>query len=388
MKKIIYNNIAFISILGLFLLASCDSNNQHPDSVNLGANVRLENETISNLDQNEDLELNLITNPNVSVESISIFKGANKVADASVISSSKATFSASVLAPYNEFGEDKDEDFGVFEDISIISELSNGNTIDHIYHIEVTEAISFDRATVNEVEYKNPYDDIVSEDGEKEELKKEVIYNIFTAKAIPEIKVEWKKNADGTYAIVEKESGAAFNSKADTINLKTLDYITKYNLEKGDTLYYRITATKGAISESLETKVAILPQIMSAKSSFAFSDKNKKFSFSDSEQTDLEYSKPLTLTSSSSLAFAELSLSGTELSDYYNRGDLFDARNDFEAASPLNSISSLQKDQVYLYKIVIDELEFYGMIKIGDIIVTNNDEEVVNIEFKKGNILE
>ncbi|MFV0249392.1 MAG: hypothetical protein ACK5H1_10620 [Tenacibaculum sp.] len=377
MKKIIYTRFILGFIFSVFLLASCDNENQQP-VVDLGANVLLEYGSISNFDRDEELDLKIITNPNVSVESISIFKDGTKVADANLISSDKATFSASVLSPYNQFGEDKDEDFGTFDDISIVSSLSNGNTIDNIYPITVKKALSLGNSSVSEIEYKNPY---------TSEEHIEVVYNVFTAKAnLDEVKVEWKKNSGGAYATVDKDGGLAFGLKTDTINLKSLD-LSMLGFQKGDTLYCKFTAIKGVITESLETGIIILPQTMNSTGSFTFSSENSQFSFSDSEEAELEYSYPSTLMSSGAITFSKLTLSGDELKDYYNRGDLFDARDDFEATSPVSTISSLQKDEVYLYKVVRDELEFYGMIKIGDIVIVNDQEEI-SIEFKEGNILE
>ncbi|SEB78220.1 hypothetical protein SAMN04489761_1752 [Tenacibaculum sp. MAR_2009_124] len=380
MKKSIYKSLLATSALSLLVLTSCDTNESPYNFDDLGGNVIPVNSSITNFDTNEDLDLKIFTDANISIQSISILKDGNRVSDASIISDEKATYNASSLAPYNQFQDDQGNtvDYGVFN-VSIVTELSNGKTIDNEHPVTVKKALSLE-TEVSEIEYKNPYN---QPDENGNAVKKEISYDIFTAKAsIDEVIVEWKKNSNGTYS----DTGNSFNTESDIIDLKTLAYINEYNLQIGDTLYYRVTAKKGSISESIETSVAINTQTTNTAGDNLFSNSNNEFSFSESATAEVTYSAS-TITSAGSIAFLKLNLSGQDLEDYYSAGDLFMIRDDFNAGSSISSITPLELNDIYLYKILRDGTTFYGMIKIGDIVYTNGNEEV-NITYKEGSILE
>lgn len=383
MKKII-NTALLVAFVGVFF--SCDNEGELPYKyVDLKGNVILKDKKITRFDQNEDLKISIITAEGVTVESIEVRKDSikTKVANA-VIDDSSASFNASALAPYDKFGKDKDELYGSF-DVSLLSKLSNGKTIDNKYPISVVKAVSFS-SEVESIEYKRPYDEKTKKG--KDSIQKNIIYKVSPLYAkIDKVTLAWKKNEKGTYA----DTGKTLDIKKDTIDLRTLDYITKYNLKVGDTLYYRLTAEKGSITESLETQVAIVTQAtdVSGANQF-FADKsyfNLTTKSTKKEGAELEYGvNKISSTSSAGIQFVASSLTGKSLDTYYSKGDLFKIKDDFNAGTSTTSISGLVKGKVYLYKVIRDSKTYYGMIKIGDILNTGTDSEKISIVYKEGTL--
>lgn len=375
-----------IGLLASFtgILFSCDNEGELPYKYSdLQANVILKNNKITRFDQNEDLKISILTAKGITVQSIEVRKDGKKIADAT-INGTEATFNSSTLAPYDKFGKDKNELYGSFN-VSLFSKVSNGKTIDNSYPISVVKAISFP-SEVASLEYKRPYDE-KNKKGEVS-IHKNIIYKVAPLYAtIDAVTLEWKKNKAGAYT----DTGETLNVKKDTINLKTLDYISKYNLKVGDTLYYKITAKKGSLSESAETMVAIVSQKTDVSGSNQFfTDKpyyNLMTKAEVKKEAELEYSmNTISATVNAGVQFVASTLSGTALETYYATGDLFKLKEDFDAGTVVTSISNPIKGQVYLYKVVRSSKAYYGMIKIGDVLNPGTASEKISISYKEGTL--
>ncbi len=379
MKNLVYKVLLGASMT--VILGACNDEDSGPDFVDLGANVLLQNGSITPLDRNEDIKLKIFSKTGVKVEGIEIHKDAKKVSDAKIVSEELATFNASTLAPYDQFGDKKDQKYGTFN-VSLVSKLSNGKTINNKFPLKVISTISFTN-TIESLEYKNPYTKL---DKDKKEVTKNIVFKSNALTTLDEVTVAWKKNKNGTYAPTKEN----YFTKKDgnyTINLKTLNYLNEYNLNAGDTLYYRVTAKKGNLTDSSETKVAIVTQAMSAAKSFTFSEGNKSLGFLDADKVDVEYGSE-TITSTGGLKFFKVTKTGDDLEKYFTDGDLFNARVDFDDNTSTTSISNFELNDVYLYKTKRDDKVSYGLIKITEVLVVNGVQKNVKIDYKEGVIYE
>jgi len=380
-NKLKYIIVAFLAI-GMY---SCDDEEYSLEGADIGGNSILKDSKISVFDTNEDLKIELITANGITVSSLDINKEGSKIADAS-INGTSATFSSSSLGTFL-FGDDLDETTGSFS-IDFLSTLSNGQTYTNDYSVKVAHAIEMDEEQAS-VKYMDTTSQIVS-------------FSTFTKYAtIDNLKVEWKKGKLGTYA---EDSNYSFDDDNMEIELNDMDYINDYNLIAGDTLYYKFTATSGALTDFTETSIAIKAQLMSGTTTGLVSSTSTEYNFTNKEAKDgeIEFVSPLGFTviapAAMELEFVEITLpAGVSAGDYFSTGDIADAKTQFNNGPTMISTSNLTKDMLYAYKIIRIEKDaddenvnqtYYGLLKISDIVLTNpNSHEEVNFDFKEGHLI-
>jgi len=380
-NKLKYIIVAFLAI-GMY---SCDDEEYSLEGADIGGNSILKDSKISVFDTNEDLKIELITANGITVSSLDINKEGSKIADAS-INGTSATFSSSSLGTFL-FGDDLDETTGSFS-IDFLSTLSNGQTYTNDYSVKVAHAIEMDEEQAS-VKYMDTTSQIVS-------------FSTFTKYAtIDNLKVEWKKGKLGTYA---EDSNYSFDDDNMEIELNDMDYINDYNLIAGDTLYYKFTATSGALTDFTETSIAIKAQLMSGATTGLVSSTSTEYNFTNKEAKDgeIEFVSPLGFTviapAAMELEFVEITLpAGVSAGDYFSTGDIADAKTQFNNGPTMISTSNLTKDMLYAYKIIRIEKDaddenvnqtYYGLLKISDIVLTNpNSHEEVNFDFKEGHLI-
>ncbi len=390
------NKIKYLALLFLVIaIYSCDDDDGKIEYYDLGANAIMEDTEISRLDQDVDLSIDLITVDGVSVNSIEVYEDDVKITDA-IISDSKATFNSSVLLPF--LFDDGDgnitEPTGAF-DLSMLSALSNGKFIDNDFSIDVVNAITMDDE-LESVKYLDT-------------TTQEISYSTFTAYAtIDEVIVKWKKNKAGTYV---EDTNKTLSTVRDTIGLDELDYINDYGLAINDTLYYKFIAKSGVLTDEAITSIAILTQDMNTSVSADLSSSTDddmniyNFETGNREDAEIEYdSNGFKISGSTALSFVKFS--PTSVDEYFAAGDLFDAEMDFNAGSQQTSFSSVNVDDIFVYKITRDILQeddddddtndvfvtvvFYGILKIDAVteVTTNSGIDTkIGFEFKEGTII-
>ncbi len=380
------NNIKYIILAFLTIgMYSCDEEEYSLEGADIGGNSILKDTKISVFDTNEDLQIELITSEGTTVSSLAVNKSGSKIADAS-INGAAATFSSSSLGTFI-FGENSDEPTGSFS-VDFLSTLSNGQTYTNDYTIEVVHAITMDKEQAS-VKYMDTTSQIVS-------------FKTFTKHAkIDKLMVEWKKGKLGTYA---EDSNYTFNDDLMKIDLKDFAYVNEYSLVAGDTLYYRFTAQSGSLMDVTETSIAIVAQEMGSTNKGLVSTTSTEYSFTNKEAKngEIKYVSPLGFEviapTAMKLEFVEITLpTGVTATDYFNNGDIVDAKTQFNNGPTMNATSNLVKDMLYAYKIIRVEKDkdkkdvnqtYYGLLKIGDIILTNStSHEEINFDFKEGYLI-
>jgi len=376
-----YLILAFLAI-GIY---SCDDEEYSLEGADIGGNSVLTDKKISLFDTNEDLNIDLFTADGLTVNSIVVNKDGSKIADATVNGAS-ASFSTSSLGTFM-FGDDLDETTGSFS-VDFLSTLSNGQTYTNDNTIKVVHAIEMDEEQAT-VKYMDTTSQVVS-------------FSTFTKYAtIDNVVVAWKKGKLGTYA---EDSNYTFDDDNMEIELNDLDYINDYSLVAGDTLYYKFTATSGALTDFAETSIAIKAQLMDGATAGLVSTTSTEYSFTNKEAKngEIEFVSPLGFTvvapAAMELEFVEITLpAGVTAGDYFSTGDIVDAITQFNNGPTMVSTSNLVKDMMYAYKIIrVEKNEddedvnqtYYGLLKIGDIVLTNpTSKEEVNFDFKEGHLI-
>ena len=379
------NNIKYLLLAFLAItIYSCEEDNSSLDYYDLEANVILVDKKISVFDQNVDLEINLLTQEGILVNSIEVFKDGSKITDAT-INGTTASFNSSNLTPFL-FENSETEEFtdltGSF-DVSLYSTLSNGKFINQSSPVTVVNAIT-KKEELAYVKYSDTTSQIIS-------------FKTFTAHAtIDEVMVQWKKNKTGTYV---EDTTKTLSTEEDTINLGDLDYINNYGLAKNDTLYYKFIAKSGLLTDEVTTSIAIKTQAMNASSTVDLTsstmDKMNVFNFETQmrENAEIAYkNKGFEVSVDANIEFVKIT--PTNVEDYFTDGDLFDAESDFNSGTSQASFSNVSVDDLYVFKTtrtVNDEtITYFGLLLINDVTTVTNDsgEEVtIEFEFKEGNII-
>ena len=379
------NNIKYLLLAFLAItIYSCEEDNSSLDYYDLEANVILVDKKISVFDQNVDLEINLLTQEGILVNSIEVFKDGTKITDATIDGTS-ASFNSSNLTPFlfeNSETEELTDLTGSF-DVSLYSTLSNGKFINQSSPVTVVSAIT-NKEELAYVKYLDTTSQIIS-------------FKTFTAHAtINEVIVQWKKNKTGTYV---EDTTKTLSTEEDTINLGDLDYINDYGLAINDTLYYKFIAKSGLLTDEVTTSIAINTQAMNASSTVDLTsstmDKMNVFNFETQmrEDTEIAYkNKGFEVSVDANIEFVKIT--PTNVEDYFTDGDLFDAEVDFNSGTSQTSFSNVSTDDLYVFKTTRtaddETITYFGLLLINDVTTVTNDsgEEVtIEFEFKEGTII-
>lgn len=377
MKKYI-KYLSFCILAGIGL-SSCDAddNGYKEDPVDLGGYAYLQNRTISVLDQNEQVSIEIFTDDNVQVESIAIEDGDGQQLTTASVSGDVATFNTSELGDFL-FGND--DVTGSFP-LTIVTTLSNGQVVRDPASISVVHAVSVDG--VETIQFRDPRssDETVLE------------YSVFTHGApIDTFNLEWKEGEEGTFVNDTME----LDPTGGEIDLANLDY-DAYGLQPGDTLFYRFTATSGALSDQAVTSVAVVPQAFETSESGMISNDEgaSQFSFADaetlpgnSEVGEVMFSGTADLPGFSAANGSDIQFVNVTDQDLSADDGVLAASEAFEAGIPSSSITNAASGDVYVYKVTrevenengeIEVIEYYGIIEIGT--VTVEDGEIVSFTF-------
>lgn len=382
MKKYLkYISFCFLAGVGL---SSCDSddNGYREDPINLGGFTYLVDRSISNLDDNADLELRVFSNEGVEVESIEILQEGSSIATAN-ISGETATFNSAALGTL-------DPDADAFS-IRVRSQLSNGRTAEDPASISVGHAIQIDG--VEQIRYLDPTS--------SDETILGYSIDVHSA-AIDDFMLEWKRGEEGTFA---EETNITLDPAGGEIDLAELDY-DAYGLQPGDTLFYRFTATSGSLTDQVVTSTVVVPQDFESSQEGNISNNPgmSQFSFAtgenfaeDSDEGEIIFTDPsgFGAVNASDVEFVEIT---SDPQTFYEEADLMDARDAFNSSlTTQTAVTDVESGEVYVYRITrqiedeegtFETVTFYGILQIGDVTTINESDVNFNIEFAEGVIVE
>ncbi|MBP2830955.1 hypothetical protein J8281_02045 [Aquimarina sp. U1-2] len=368
-----------------------------------GATIRIEDSEITALDANSDLTLNLSGNNQIT--SISIVKEGQEFEDGdtfsedenigtATISGDVATFSASTLLPFvfpgKEEGDTKST--GSF-DLDITYE---GGEISPAF---VRQTVTVRNVTQVSQEVKS----VIVKDTATSAIK----FGASTGVAPIDSFVVTVRDQNGTQlADISDQFEISNNRVNDSIVIERETYITEYNKSKGDTLIYSFTATSGTLSQTTETKVAIVPQPLGEIVEGVFAKDTTRnqlnlltgeTSIKDAFSGDIEFVGPQGFeaisntnddgqTYTTDIEFVELSINGAKAFEAYN--DVEQAKEDFDAGTAVSSVQ-VQNGDIYVYKITrnvgtaeepVDKV-FYGAILVNEVTITNPSAADPGVEF-------
>ncbi len=411
--KTLIKSIFVASIIVSAYSCSDDDEVSGATGTRAGATVRLADSEITIFDVNKELTLNLSGEDQIS--SISIIKEGQDFEDgetfsedesigSATVSGEVATFNSSTLMPFifpgKEEGDTKST--GSF-DLDITYE---GATI--------SPAVVRQTITVgNVVAVTQEVASVIVNDTMTSTIK----FNAATAGATINNFVVTVSDQDGVLLDdISNEFELDNNAVSDSIVITRGTYITDYAQTKGDTLTYSFTASSGALSQTVETKVAIVPQPLGEPTdgSFKNDDTENQFnlltgetSIDDAFSGDIDFVGAQGFGAISNtvdgetytvdIQFVKLSITGEE--DYLDYNDVEQAKVDFDAGAASSSVQ-VQNGDIYVYKVVrnvgteedpVVLKDFYGAILVGDVVVTNagpNAGIEINLLARESSIIE
>ncbi|WP_373057134.1 hypothetical protein [Zunongwangia sp. H14] len=382
MKNLKFWGLCLFIAIGL---ASCENEDDYLEDhyKYIGGYAKLTDRSLSRFDTDEDLNIDFITAEGVTAESVEILQDGEVIGTATV-SGESATFNSSILGNY-EFPDDDgvDEEEGEY-DIRIRTTYSNGNFSEDPFTVSVGKVVSLGNAGD---EYSNPTETTMDSLSSVE-----LAYEVYTLSApVDEVTLMFKKNADGTYT----NSGVDLSAEGGYIKLSETDY-EDLNLMVNDTLYYKVTATSGSMTDVVESMVAITPKAFSTTNSVTLTDdpllnqlnlSTGEISAESNEEGEIRYMDPVgfEVVNDADISFVEVE------SDFFDDADVLSARAAFEAGTPVTSVTNLESGDVYVYKTTrdvededenVETYNFYGVLRISN--VTSVDGEVVSYDIEYG----
>lgn len=384
MKKYI-KHLSFCLLAGVGL-SSCDTddNGYKEDPVDVGGYAYLQDRSITVLDQNETVSINLMSDDNVTFESVAIEDGdGNQIATATV-SGETATFNTSSLGDFM-FGDDNDEVTGSFP-LTIVSTLSNGMVVRDNASISVGHAVHV--SGPSEVQYMDgtESDDVVLE------------YSVEPFGAtVDDFTLEYKIGSEGTYQVDQVNP---VEGTEGTIDFADLDY-EAYGLQPGDTIFYRWTATSGELTDQAMTSVAIVPQ--------AFTDGASGTVYQDETMSELSLwtgDNYAAETGSGDIAFtgsaAAPGFTAVEGSDIMfaetseEINSVLDARDAFEnSLVTSDTVPLVESGDVVVYKVTreienedeeMETVTHYGYIEVGSVTIVDGETVSFEVDASEGQV--
>lgn len=383
-KYLTYISFCLIAAVS-FTSCDTDDNGYREEPRQVGAFAYLSDRSITLLDQNADLSIDLHTNAGVTFESIELVQDGSTITTAN-ISGDVATFNSSAFGDFL-FGENLDKETGSFN-FTLVSTLSNGEVLRENVSVNVGHALSLDE--VESVRFRDPTSD-------EETI---LTYSVSTHSAtIDDLTLEWKKNDAGTFT---EDTSITIDPAGGEIDLAAIDY-DYYDLNPGDTLYYRFTAQSGNLTDVAETQIAILPQDFEATSEQTLSGNGTASQVDLStgdifpeghENGEIGFMDPagFRVINDVDLEFVRI-LDNSET--FYEEADLMDARAAFNSGLKQTFFTDVEFGDVFVYRITRDvededggitQITSYGILRVGD--VTSGADISFDIAFAEGVILE
>ncbi|CAL67802.1 hypothetical protein [Christiangramia forsetii] len=378
MKK--YLKLASLSVLIAVGLTSCeaDDDGYRDDPTEIGGYATLSDRSISRFDRNSDLNINFFATEAVSVESVEIIQGGSVVGNATV-SGETATFNTSILGDFTFPDDDGvDQQTGSYP-IRIRTTYSNGEVSEDPFTVGVEKVISLgDNATETTMDSLSAVT---------------LNYEVSTFSAnVDDVMLELKRNSDGTFidsdVDVATDGGSVMLSETNFADL---------NLGVNDTLFYKLTATSGNLTDITSGQVAITPKAFTNSNSVTLSDDLTMNQLDlatgaisgDGEDNgaDIRFLDPtgFEVIDGSDVSFVKL--------DEDFDADVLTARAAYEDGDTITSATDLENGDIFVYKDTrdvededgnIETQNFYGIFRIGSVSVVDGNAVSFDIDYSDG----
>jgi hypothetical protein len=398
MKK----NIVKISLLALLVSFSSCTQDEELAMLNAGGNTVLKDTKISRLDTNSDIKIGVILKAGVSVNKLEIFyntaaSGAivlgTKIGDAT-INGDLATLSSSKLITNSNFVSNQSKASGTIA-LAFVTTYSDGSITTNPYSLTVARGIDWKILDADGVPVTNSTSGTTNinylDNTTGVNVLRYAVYKKYANTVVDNVTVQWKKNKAGTYSV----GVATFPITKGEIDLGNLDYAA-YGLAVNDTLYYKISVKSGTQTDYIQTAIAINTQEFGDSKSAEITDAltANKFSFAtglnyantNTTKGEIVFTSPYGIAKTGTTAITFVKSNSTD----YDTADLFSAEVDFLAGTAVTSLTNLAKDDLIIYKIVREDVAYYGMIKVGDlssITLNSNTTKAFAFDHKEGTIL-
>lgn len=393
MKKYI-KQIAILTLFASF--ASC-SEDYSPDMTSTGGNTVLTTTSISRLDKNYDLNINIINKEGVSTSKVEVFynlgtssiKLGDKVGDATIKGDGKtATINTSKLRDFEHFGADKDLTTGTFS-LVVVSTFSDGSKITNPYTLTVGKGISWTDADGKLSKTSGVLQVKYLDKTEKTNVIRYKVANKSTT-TVDKVTMQWKKNKAGVY----NTGDDTFPKTKGSIDLGKIDYAA-YDLAVGDVLYIKFTVTAGTQTDYIETAITVITQDFDADQKASLTDaltanklnlaKNMVYADTDTKNGEIVFTAPFGISKEGTTEISFVKVSSASAT-YYDDANLFSVEVDYMAGTKVTSLTNLAMNDIVIYKITRGTVESYGLIKVGDL-TTVNTTNSFNFNYKEGTIL-
>lgn len=364
-------SLCFLVALGV---SSCEpaEDDIRPEPRELGGYAYLSDRTISPFDKNENLNIDLFTAEGVEVESVEVLQNGEVLTEAS-ISGESATFNASVFDTL-EVGDEYP--------VRIRTTLSNGNVAEDPFTLTVADAIVVDEAPES-VTFMDTTTAVVS-------------YSTFSQVApIDNVSLFFRNGVEDEYSLIADDldlSGGEFN-------FGEFDY-AEHNVNPGDTIYYRFLAQSGELSEEAVAVIPVVPQEFRSSTVAELSEDPEMDSYSlatgeyvANEEAEILFMDPLGFETQMGLDFVQATVPDDMTAvEFLEETDLMEAENIYMEGEPMTSFEDVEAGDIFVYRVVRqnedgEEVVYYGMIRIGNVMVTNGTEESFDFEYTEGTII-
>jgi hypothetical protein len=398
MKK----NIVKISLLALLVSFSSCTQDEELAMLDAGGNTVLKDTKISRLDTNSDIKIGVILKAGVSVSKLEIFyntaaSGAivlgTKIGDATV-SGDLATLSSSKLIADPNFVSNQSKASGTIA-LAFVTTYSDGSITTNPYSLTVARGIDWKILNADGASVTNATSGTTNikylDNTTGVNVLRYAVYKKYANTVVDNVTVQWKKNKAGTYSV----GVATFPITKGEIDLGNLNYST-YGLAVNDTLYYKISVKSGTQTDYIQTAIAINTQEFGASASAEITDAltANKFSFAtglnyaDTNTTkgEVVFTSPYGISKTGTTSITFVKSNSTD----YDTADLFSAEVDFLEGTAVTSLTNLAQDDLIIYRIVRDDVTYYGMIKVGDLsssTLNGTTTKTFTFEYKEGTIL-
>lgn len=232
MKK--YLNLSCCLLLALgFVSCNIDDEITIEQRGDIGGYAYLMDNSVSVFDTNEDLTIKIFNAEGVTAQSVDILQDG-EVIGSGTVSGETATFNTSILGALET---------GSYP-VRIRTTYSNGKTSEDAFTVSVDHAIF-----LGENPTEATMDSISSV---------ELSYEVSTFGAnVDDVTLSVKEGSESSY----QATGLDLPTSEGTVEISEIDLAgLGINLAVNDTLYYQFTATSGALSDSAESHVAIVPK--------------------------------------------------------------------------------------------------------------------------------
>lgn len=367
--------IFLILIVGVLSFSCKGDDDADLSGVNVNGNITLST-SISEFDTNKDMTFNLFSDSGITFDEIKVFEGSTEIATATIDNASNsAVFNSSSLGDFifpDDEDEDGDDKTGTYP-INTISKISNGNSFHNAFTIRVEKELTMDDEVAS----------VIFADT----LKTSISFKTRTSMDnLDFVKVFWKKNFNGTYA---EDTDFTFDEDNKKVEFEdVVDMTTKYALAVNDTVYFKFSTQKGALTDDVVTTIGIDAQSLENSGSGTINDSSENiFNFSD--DNSISYTSPygFSVVAPSTMKFVTTTI------DFDS--DIFDVKTAFDSGTQVTSVTNLSQGDIIVYKtdrmVEIDDVNvskvFYGILKVDEISLVNGTDESITFVYKEGMII-